>query len=62
MGPVTCGVLEARAGSHIVLSNLGVLWVVRLWAAEERLEGYKGRFEREHGGPGVLEDVEAYRA
>jgi hypothetical protein len=62
VGPVACGVFEAHAGSHVVLGNLGILWVIRIWAAEEGVEGDERGSERERGRPVVLEDVEGYRA
>ena len=57
--PIARRVVEASTASHIVLRDLRVLGVVRLWGAEEGLEGDEGGFEGEHGGPGVFEDVEA---
>ena len=59
MGPVARGVLEARARGHIVLCDLGILRVIGLRAAEERLQRDEGGFQGKNGRPGVLEDVEA---
>ena len=42
--------------------GLGVRWGVRVWVAEQRLDGREDRRDIINGAPLILEDVEADRA
>jgi len=55
--PKPSGIVEALLRCHIMLGDLGVLWVIRFRRTQKGLERDQGGFEGEDGGPSVLEDV-----